>query len=71
VLVVVGHLEEALVEAVILEDLSMATSLSSDFGFLEHSWTLLREWLVHPAFSSLVLVILQIILTPAHTPTRV
>jgi hypothetical protein len=71
VLVVVGHLEEALVEAVILEDLSMATSLSSDFGFLGHSWTLLREWLVHPAFSSLVLVILQIILTPAHTPTRV
>jgi hypothetical protein len=51
VLVVVGHLEEALVEAVIFEDLSMAASLSSDLGLLRHSWTLFREWLIHPAFS--------------------
>jgi hypothetical protein len=36
VLVIVGHLEEALVEAVIFEDLSMAASLSSDLGLLRH-----------------------------------
>jgi hypothetical protein len=48
VLVVVGHLEEALVEAVIFEDLSIAASLSSDFGFLRHSWAPFRDWLIHP-----------------------
>jgi hypothetical protein len=51
VLVVVGHLEEALVDAVILEDPSIAASLSGDLGFLRHPWTPFREWLIHPAFS--------------------
>jgi hypothetical protein len=50
VLVLVAHLEEALVEAVIVEDRSMAASLSRDFGLVGHSWTPFREWLIHPAF---------------------
>jgi hypothetical protein len=42
-LAVVDHLEEALVETIIFEDLLMAASLASDLGFLRHSWTPFRE----------------------------
>jgi len=47
-----GHLEKALMETIIFEDLSMATSLSRGLVHLRHSRTRFRKWLIHPAFSS-------------------
>jgi len=48
-LVLVGHLEEALVDAIIVEDLSMAAPLSDDLGLLWHLGAPFREWPIHPA----------------------
>jgi len=62
VLVVVGHLEEALMEAIIVEDRSMAAALSSDLSLLWHVWTPFLEWPIHPESS--FRVDLPSILTP-------
>jgi hypothetical protein len=49
VLVLVGHLEEALMDTIIVEDLSMAAALSGDLGLRWDVWTPFREWPIHPA----------------------
>jgi hypothetical protein len=49
VLVLVGHFEEALMDAIIVEDLSMTAPLSGDLGLRWHLWALFREWPIQAA----------------------
>jgi hypothetical protein len=49
VLVLVGRFEEALMDAIIVEDLSMAAPLSGDLGLLWHVGAPFLEWPIHPA----------------------
>ena len=58
-------------ETIIVEDHSMAASLSRDFGLVGHSWTPFREGLIHPSPFSRFRRILRSILTCAYTPARV